>query len=251
MAFAVLYFFDGFLPDSPIYFFPEGDLLIETTSCIGKGDNRFFRQPWNAYSSIAFFISAMVVFYVYLDDRKNRGSKINYWRESPAISLFLCLFLFTLFLGSTVYHITLSGTHYAWDLTGVFLMSLFPVVYQIIRRLPSSFLIPSMILTFIASVFLAFQVGNGDSDYYLFAFLTINSVLTILNYYTLVKAADLRYLLLFVVCGTLAFSSIYVDIHFCEHLGDVGGHAFWHVFAAASFVFLHLYLRSEIEIENS
>lgn len=248
MAWGVLYMFDSLLPDSPIYFFPEGDLMIETKSCIGKGDEQFFRQPWNTYSSIAFFVSAMMVFYVYIDDRKNKGSNINYWRESPAISLFLCLFLLILFLGSTVYHITLSLTHYAWDLTGVFLMSLFPLIYQIIRRLPKSILLPSMFATFGLSIFLAFHVGSGDSDYYLFAFLIINSILTMINYFTLVRAADLRYLLLFAVCGTLAFSSIYVDIHFCEHLGDVGGHAFWHVFAAASFVFLHLYLRSEIEI---
>ncbi len=235
------------LPSSSQFFLPHGDVLIQSRSCVGMGSTEGFRQSWNTYSSIAFFSAAVFCFLLGKSDQRNPISEINYWRNNPQIQNYLAAAITVLFLGSTIYHITLSLFHYGCDLTGVFLLSLFPTFYQLVRGFSPNFLPFSMALLVLCACTLAFGIGNGDSDYFLFSFLLINIGWSTWNILRIVKACDFRYLLLFYLFAFIAYFCIYIDIHFCSHLGDVGGHAFWHIFAAISFIFFMLYFRSERE----
>lgn len=228
------------------------DKKVPVSFCETTNIHNPVRQPLNAFSSIIYLLTAIVIL-------KNCWKKIEGSTPKPenAYCALFGLILLYVFCASAFYHASLINLAHKLDYSAVFAFSVFPVLYFLYHRwLNRSKLPVTQKWKSIAQFFLAFLAIN-----LLLNFLTPNgketmtaSILVLLFFAlaaaTLIAEPDnpkRNWLILSVVSVLVAVVWFEFDKYkiLCNTNSFLQPHGLWNLFVGLSAFYFFLYMRSE------
>ena len=223
--------------------------------CEKTGWNNPVRQPINTFSNIIYLIVAIFIFKKTLLEKRNTNAYTGY----KVLFGFVLLYVF---LVSTFYHASLIHVALRLDYSGVYLISLFPLMYfsprwsesrmakwrlkqlAFTRLLFSTFLILWLLLSFL--------IPSGK--------LSIATVVIIFACvavaFTIDKAnhskSNLLYLVLSILSVLIAALCFEFDKYkvLCNPESYIQPHALWNVFIGIAALFFYLYMCNENNKES-
>lgn len=208
--------------------------------CESASEQSPLRQPVNAYSSLTFVLSGMIM----MVQRKNAGRLLHGYSAIMAVS---CI---VIGVGSAFYHASLTFIGQFFDVFGMFLLTTFMLVYAI-ERIWNLRLTMTLSLYLALNLFLSWlQIAIPDTRRYVFAIVLIVALL--FEYYFRMKAKpqiEVRWLRYGISLLALAYVIWILDNTrtICFEDALFQGHALWHILGAASVLFLHRYYVSEVK----
>lgn len=243
-------------------FFTEGSgfwkilPVCEETECFFCERPRFsnfVRQPINTFSNFGFLLFGVYGIFVGLNDRKKNHPR-NTIEADPSWSFAYGFTGIFLFLGSSLFHASLTTEMEYLDLAGVYMLCFFPLAFNfrwIIalhkgrKRLAKTrwVLTGWLALCFILPVFMYEIPVHG------IIFVSIALVAGSLIYleWKFHERTNKWFLVLSMVfiLGAMSFFAMDVSRWWCNPYGWFQPHAIWHLLAAGSAFFFYLYARSE------
>jgi len=226
--------------------------------------NRFCEavvQPANTWSNLGFLFVGLFCLFVGINDLKTRSPEIpNLMVRYPIFSMLIGLSCIYLFLGSFLYHASLTHTFQMLDITGMYAVALGFLAYIVFRFMPTRYakrkskfksshhlIIPVAML-----INLLFLGGMWEINVNILFPIIILIILVLRIYYD--RSNDRkkqlpyqRFAHLSVIVGVVAFVCWILDRQdvWCNPESILQGHAVWHVLCAASILLLYLSFRVE------
>jgi len=232
--------------------------------------NRFCEavvQPANTWSNLGFLFVGLFCLFVGINDAKTRSPEIpNLIVRYPMFSILIGLSCIYLFLGSFLYHASLTHTFQMLDITGMYAVALSFLAYIIFRFTPIRYakrkakfksshhlIIPAVML-----INLLFLGGMWRVNVNILFPIIVLIIITLGVYYNrsrslLTQLPYQRLAQLSVAIGVIAFVCWILDRQdlWCNPDSLVQGHAVWHLLCAASILLSYLSFRVEkFDIES-
>lgn len=226
--------------------------------------NRFCEavvQPANTWSNFGFLLIGLFCLFVGINDAKTRSPEIpNLLVRYPMFSVLIGLSCIYLFLGSFLYHASLTRTFQMLDITGMYAVALSFLAYIVFRFIPTRYskskskfksthhlIIPVAILTN-----LLFLGGVWQVNVNILFPAVILIILLLCIYYNrsnnLMKQLPYqRFAHLSIIVGLVAFVCWILDRQdvWCNPESLLQGHAVWHLLCALSILLMYLSFRVE------
>ena len=219
--------------------------------------NQLVRQPANTWSNLGYCVVGLLVITLGVHDFKNteRRKSGNFLVRHPMFSILFGVSSLYLFLGSFLYHASLTVFFQKLDQGGLYsvvvivlafnLYKIFPLV-RIRGKFRSSHAI--MIFFTVALNYLLFNTLLKVNINIIFPTLVTVAFLT--SYFYLLFVSREHYYTKYLWAGLLIF--ILATIIWlldrtntvCSPESVLQGHALWHIFTAGSLMFIYLYYRS-------
>ena len=209
-------------------------------------------QPANAWSSLAFVLAGLWIAFA----RTASSSRDKYWNRmvsEPAYRRLYGCSLVAIGLGSYYYHASLSFAGQVWDMSGMYLLITFALLYGVARRtrIRTGVAMATYLVCNVA--LLGFQIALPDLRRYVFAVLVLG-VLAIEATYRRSSGGTMERRWLSRAAGTLglAFLIWVLDITklVCSSDSALQGHALWHVLGAVAGWCLYRYYQSEAALRE-
>jgi len=194
----------------------------------------FMRQPWNTISSLAFFTVGV---YILCLPYQKAGKPILDARSSKLTRSILAIAAMITGLGSVFLHMSLSFIGQTFDVLGMYLISMFLILYAFRGNLSlKKFLLLYVLGGLLLLIILIFI---PDLRRWLFALLMVVGL--VIEYYRHRKNYQTK--LLFASAGTLAFAFMFWILDSLRLLPH--GHVLWHILGAAALGVLFAYYTKE------
>lgn len=220
--------------------------------------DQLIRQPSNTWSNLGYLMVGLFALTMGVQDWKKGGGRNesdNFLLRHPEFSILFGLSCLYLFLGSFLYHASLTSTFQKMDITGLFsvvvmvlafnLYKIFP--YTKIRGRKRSNHVPVLIFTLIANYLIFTKLWTLNINIF-FPSMIITVFVTFLIYIKFRSKTDyfLNYMKASVVVLLLgSFVWILDRTHaMCAPDSLLQGHALWHLLTAGSIFLIYLYYRS-------
>jgi len=232
--------------------------------------NRFCEavvQPANTWSNLGFLFVGLFCLFVGINDVKTRSPEIpNLVVRYPVFSILIGASCIYLFLGSFLYHASLTHTFQMLDITGMYAVALSFLAYMVFRFVPtryakrkSKFKSNHRLIVPVVMLFnLLFLGGMWEINVNILFPAVILLILILRIYYD--KRNNLkkqlpyqRFAHLSFITGVVAFVCWILDRQdvWCNPESLLQGHAVWHVLCALSILLLYLSFRVEkFDIES-
>jgi hypothetical protein len=195
-------------------------------------------QPANTWSSLGFVIVGLLIAHGRMRDD---GNPMARYRRIYGYALVL------IGLGSAFYHASLTFVGQLMDVSGMYILITFALLYSLNRLYKGSRV--SFILAYLGTNILLFvlQTTLPGMRRYVFGVLVVAVLATEIRRRTTHISIDGKWLLRAAVVMAAAFSIWVLDITrtFCDPYSIVQGHAIWHLLGAAAAYCLYRYYGSE------
>ncbi|GAB2606417.1 hypothetical protein GCM10027190_62330 [Spirosoma areae] len=204
--------------------------------------NRFFHQPVNTYSNLAYFFFGIFLVGIAGEDARNRGKPgQNQLENFPMLSALLGACMVYLSVGSAFFHASLTYAGQRVDMNGTYAVLLSLVGIALYHVLPGLRLTPlqktGWVLSVVGLVVVFLQVALWLSSARLVpALLLLLNGLMLLNYGQFRKERSLGVALLSLVLIVIAIRIRTLDVQKvdCDPHSLLQGHAVWHGLTALS-----------------
>jgi len=226
--------------------------------------NRFCEavvQPANTWSNLGFLFVGLFCLFVGINDAKTRSPEIpNLMVRYPMFSILIGLSCLYLFLGSFLYHASLTHTFQMLDITGMYAVALSFLAYIIFRFMPTRYakrkskfrsshhlIIPLVMLLNLLFLGGMWQV-NVNVLFPIILLIIFSLTIYYNRSYNLKKQLPYqRFAHLSIIIGVIAFICWILDRQdvWCNPDSLLQGHAIWHILCATSILFLYLSFRVE------
>ena len=225
--------------------------------CESNRMDQLIRQPSNTWSNLGYLLVALFMLTMWVNDLKQteRKASDNFLVRYPIFSLTFGLSALYLFIGSFLFHASLSRFFQKMDQTGVYSIAIIILAFNLYKIFPvfrfkGQWKSSHTLMTLLALVlnFLIFEKLWLININILFpaimslVFLTSSYYLLFVSrehYFTNYLWAALCVLLLATVIWILDRTNVA-----CNPESMFQGHALWHLLTAASIFFIYLYYRS-------
>lgn len=215
------------------------------------------RQPSNTWSNLGFFVVGLFTLTLGVQDLKfkNRKESDNFLVRYPVFSILFSAAVLYLFIGSFFYHASLTKTFQALDQTGMYAVVSMVIVFNLYKIFPlvriggnyksthAWWVLLAVILNyFLYATLFKININMLFPLLITVAFLTSAYYLMFISrehYFTNYMWAAFVILVLAAVIWILDRTSVV-----CSPESVLQGHALWHLFCAASILFIYLYYRS-------
>jgi Ceramidase len=214
--------------------------------CEGVGTGTV-AQPSNAWSSMAFVLVGLLIAHASAP-RQRKGNRMA---VEPAYRRLYGYALVSIGLGSYFYHASLTFAGQVCDMSGMYLLITFALMYGVARRTKfrSSLVVVSYLLLNLS--LLGFQVAFPGLRRYVFGLLVVLLIGIESRYRRQPGVAiESQWLWRGAAIMALAFFIWVLDIAkvACEPASPLQGHAVWHMLSAVAGWCLYRYYRSECAI---
>ena len=204
--------------------------------------DRFFHQPMNTYSNLAYFFFGVLILQIALDDHKNQGlDRQNRMQAFPLLSALIGLCFIYLSFGSAFFHASLTYIGQRVDMNGTYALTLVLLsigLYQVLHRVNFSQRIKNtwiVVLVIIILLFLKIALLIPSSR--LLPSLILGQLVCItINYIQFRKQRSILLAIGSLVLLVLAvrFRTLDVQKIGCDPHSLVQGHSIWHLLTALS-----------------
>jgi hypothetical protein len=227
------------------------------TFCEANHMNEAIRQPSNTWSNLAYLLVALFAFTVGVHDYKNKehGNSTNFLVRYPFFSIMYGLSCLYLFIGSFMYHASLTAFYQKLDQTGLYSVIAMILVLNVYKIFPyinhrgewrdSQGLAKALI------VILNILFFNWLWKFSINVFVPLLIVIIfITSLYYIVRISKTHYFSNYLYAAfflLFAAGSIWVLDRqgvVCNPDSIFQGHALWHILTAVSIFFIYLYYRS-------
>lgn len=210
--------------------------------------DELIREPSNTFSNLAYVWLGLQVLAFAIWDSKNKTPQ-NRIQQRPIFSIVFAASLILLGAGSFFYHASLSKIAQRWDMTGVYAIMSFLLIYPISHLLPNKqkFISISVFIILLMDVLLyAFKWSlNGI----IFLPLFIGAVLLGIIIEQMIRKPKRKTIWGFISFASLIAAGIvwYLDREkiLCDPDSLIQGHAAWHCLTGWSTFSIYLFFRSE------
>ncbi len=230
---------------------------IDTLFCEYTDMKNLIRQPINTFTNFIYLFNAVFIFSKGMEDIKKKRA-YNLITANHFYSFILALIMIFVFLASTFFHSSLTDVASDVDFSGVYSITLFPLMYFSHRALliwrgkPTNVkhwnerLIMIIIFTFLY-ILLTFILSLEYVHNMVLATLVM---LILLGIYLEKKApGSTRPKYLFATLASITIAMVFFKLDFAKILCDphsfINPHSLWHLFNGMSMIFIYLYIRSE------
>ncbi len=210
----------------------------------------YIRQPLNTFSSFAYVIAGVFIFILPIKKDNKKSIKIY---ENKVIKNLYAVSIIITGLGSAFLHLSLTFIGQTTDVLGMYLLSIFIILYTILNRKDdsskifySSYIILNIILLFVL-------IYYPELRRYLFAILIFIGLITDASITKIRSDNSIKLLLL--SAGILAFGFLFWIIDNNRLIFDAyslfQGHVIWHICGALSCLTLYnYYLNDKKQLGN-
>ncbi len=218
-------------------------------------------QPANTWSNLGFLIVGLLCLFIGINDLKVRSPEIpNLMVRYPVFSIILGVSCIYLFIGSFLYHASLTKAFQKLDITGMYAVALSFMGYIMFRSYPtryvkrrniyqSSHLIIASIAVLLNILFFAGLWKVNVNVLFPIVVLIIIAVNTIYNrvYKVHYQILYKRIFQLSIVVGVISFTCWILDRQdiWCSPDSFLQGHAIWHILCSITIFLLYISFRVE------
>ena len=215
---------------------------ITVEYCEFNYPERFFHQPINTYSNLAYFFFGVLVLGIAGEDAANRGNTIrNHLEQYPLLSALMGVCLVYLSVGSAFFHASLTYVGQRVDMNGTYaiLITLMGIaLYHVGHRLTFTSVqkkIGVVILLSLIGLFLKIALLVPSSRLVPALILLLNGLMLI-NYFQFRQERSLWFITLGFGLIVMAIKIRTLDVQKmnCDPRSFFQGHAFWHLLTALS-----------------
>lgn len=242
------------------------DLNLWATWKVAGGNSAHFcesleagiiKQRANTWSNLAYLFVGFVLFSIGLKDHlyKKRKSVNNFLAQHPGFTLLLSAAVILLFLGSFLYHASMSQLFQIVDRVGIYAIVFTLIAYNTCKLFPKikfnkeirSSHVLGILLTIALTIFCLIEAWKWNINI-IFPLLLL--LLVVLNFVSIKKQQSIYYLkyMLFAFVSLFVAGSFWImdrtDV-ICTPSSIWQGHALWHILTAFSVLLLYFYYRSE------
>ena len=225
--------------------------------CESNHMDQLIRQPSNTWSNLGYFLVALFMLTMGVNDLKQSGRKAsdNFLVRYPVFSILFGLYAMYLFIGSFLFHASLSSYFQKMDQTGVYSIAIIVLAFNLYKIFPvfrfkgtwksthTLMAITTLVLNYV--IFEKLQRININILFpVIMALVFLTSCYYLLfvsneHYFTNYLWAALSALILASVIWILDRTNVA-----CNPNSILQGHALWHLLTAVSILFIYLYYRS-------
>jgi len=225
--------------------------------CESNHMDQLIRQPSNTWSNLGYFLVALFMLTMGVNDLKQSGRKAsdNFLVRYPVFSILFGLYAMYLFIGSFLFHASLSSYFQKMDQTGVYSIAIIVLAFNLYKIFPvfrfkgtwksthTLMAITTLVLNYV--IFEKLQLININILFpVIMALVFLTSCYYLLfvsneHYFTNYLWAALSALMLASVIWILDRTNVA-----CNPNSILQGHALWHLLTAVSILFIYLYYRS-------
>ncbi len=213
--------------------------------------HRFFHQPSNTYSNLAYvFFGLFILLLAQADGNQPGQARLNRLEQFPLLSVLVGGCFIYLGIGSAFFHASLTTTGQRVDMNATYglMLSLISVavyhIFHTIRLTPRRQLIWVLIVLVVVAYFWLLA-PHLPSSRLLPALILVLTVGMIINY-----VQFRRYRLLWLVIASVALTFVAIKIRTmdvrkinCDPYSILQGHAIWHLLTALSSFCAYLFFR--------
>ncbi|ADB40977.1 ceramidase domain-containing protein [Spirosoma linguale] len=212
---------------------------------------RFFHQPMNTYSNLAYFFFGVLILQIGIDDHKNQGLKIQNRLESfPALSALMGICFVYLSFGSAFFHASLTWIGQRVDMNGTYGITLVLVsiaLYHVLYKIRLTQLVKNVWITALVIVILLFlKIALLISSSILLPSLILALLVCIaVNYLQFRRKRSILLGIASLVLMVVAvrFRTLDVQKIGCDPHSLIQGHSIWHLLTALSSVCSYSFFR--------
>lgn len=230
---------------------------VDSYFCENANMAGLVREPINTWTNIPFLFMAIVFAFTGIRDMRNY-STVNMMSYLPIYSFLFAAASLYMFVGSSLFHSSLTSLGEQMDLSAVFLIVLLPFIYNLhkaynIQRYGNPVRTTKGTIAFFVALLLVLFMLLTTFKWHIET-LYIVPVLILLTaagiFHMIWKhpgKSDIRYLItsgIFMSLGVAFFTFDRVKL-WCDGDSLLQFHALWHLFCAVSTYYLYVYLRSE------
>ena len=220
--------------------------------------DELIRQPSNTWSNLGFFVVGLVTLTLGIHDFRNadRKQSSNFLVRYPIFSIMFALSAFYVFLGSFLYHASLTEFFQKLDQAGLYsvivmaitfnLYKIFPVVRVKEKYHSSHALMVAFAVGFNYLIFTKLMPNININV--LFPFLIVVIFITSVYYLMFISKEHYFTNYLWAAFAVLILASIIWILDrtsvVCNPTSMFQGHALWHLFCSVSIMLIYMYYRS-------
>lgn len=230
---------------------------VDSYFCEAANMKALVREPINTWTNLPFlFFSVVFALTAYRDMRFY--TRVNMLSYLPIYTFLFAAGCLYMFVGSSLFHSSLTALGEQMDLSAVFFLTLLPFIYNLhkaynIRRFGNpvrtrKITIAAFVTLLLIAFFLLTAFKWQLETLYIIPLLILFTALGIIH--MILKhpgKSDVRYLIgsgVFMTAGIAFFIFDRIKL-WCDSSSLIQFHALWHLSCAVSFYLLYMYLRSE------
>ena len=225
--------------------------------CESNHMDQLIRQPSNTWSNLGYFLVALFMLTMGINDFKQsqRKASDNFLVRYPIFSILFGLSALYLFIGSFLFHASLSRYFQKMDQTGVYSIGIIVLIFNLYKIFPvfrfngqwksshTIMAISALVINYI--IFIKLWLININI---LFPALMVLVFITSCYYLLFISREHYFTNYLWAALCVLVLASIIWILDrtnvACNPESMFQGHALWHLLTAASIFFIYLYYRS-------
>jgi len=221
--------------------------------------NKFFHQPMNTYSNLAYFFFGVLIIQIAWEDYKNRGKKsLNRMAQFPLLSALMGIYFIYLSFGSAFFHASLTYVGQRVDMNGTYGVSITLLsigFYHILHKIDFSDTLKyiwagASVLIIMAFLKIALLISSSVLLPMMILLLTLMNVI---NYFQFRKERSILIAILSFALIIIALKIRTLDVQKigCDPYSFYQGHALWHFLTALSSFCSYAFFRfSKLPIVN-
>ena len=204
--------------------------------------NRFFHQPINTYSNLAYVFLGILISLLALEDSRNHDApRLNRLERFPLLSAFTGLCFIYLGFGSAFFHASLTYAGQRMDMNGTYAVMIALIglaLYHVLHGIQLTSVGKTLwvlVLLGIIGAFLQLWLLIPSSRL-LPALILSLTALMVLNYFQFRRERSILFVILSFALTIIALKIRTLDVQKvnCNPHSLIQGHAFWHIMTALS-----------------